>query len=319
MREDAVTNKRGLVFARVGRGSLHRSWLEGVGTERDWDLQLSTFERDFDDASGDFPLSRDEGTKWDSVARHFRANMDLLDKYDYVLFPDDDLLFDRGGFDEIFRICRDYSLLIAQPALTPTSHYSHPLLLAAPRFRLRFVSFIEPMCPCIETGYLKSILWCFERWMSGWGQDFIWTHLMDEPFERAAVIDAVQMTHTRPRGGGVIYDQFKKLGVDWEAEQLSIRESFDEVPNVMIYYGGVLKNGIRTGRVPTQILSGLHLLRSSSSTRSPELTTRAGLGLIKKCVTQIGYSPHQIHYLADSLSMRSNGQAFQNQHGSPRG
>jgi len=74
-------SKRDLVFARVGKGTLHRHWAPPDLSNRNWDLQLSTY---LDDnaafTEGDFPLSVDRGTKWDSIFRFFLNSPELLDQ-----------------------------------------------------------------------------------------------------------------------------------------------------------------------------------------------------------------------------------------------
>lgn len=296
------TAPRGLVFARVGGRSLHRTWLTQPAVARGWDVQLSTFDPDFRDDSGDFPLSVDQGTKWDSVARYFRANMDLLDRYDYVLFPDDDLLFDPGVLDELFELNRRHDLYISQPGLTPSSYFSHPLLIACPNFTLRYSTTIEPMCPCIKSSYLREILWCFERWVTGWGQDLIWTHLMADPNRHVAIVDKVRMTHTRPLQSGQIYEHFRRLGIDYEEEMRAIENSFEAMPKTMTVYGGITRQGRKLGRALTQALNGVHLIRSASASRYPDALYRTGSGLIRRSITMVGFRPQQIRRRNDVTS-----------------
>ena len=204
--------KRDLVFARVGKGSLHRRWALQSSQDRRWDLQLSTY---LDDnasfVEGDFPLSVDRGTKWDSIFRFFLNNPALLDQYEWVFFPDDDLVFETEDVARIFQLCRDYGLYIAQPALDGASYYCHPILLACPAFKLRFINFIEPMAPCIKASYLRELLPYIEKHFTGWGIDHIWALLMVDPSFRAAVLDEVAVVHTRPFETGAIYSAFKEM------------------------------------------------------------------------------------------------------------
>jgi hypothetical protein len=74
------------------------------------------------------------------------------------MFPDDDVLFEsRMSLDRLFDICREFNLFVAQPACT-AQNYSWSFLVRCPMFRLRFVTFVECMAPCVKTSYLKSTI-----------------------------------------------------------------------------------------------------------------------------------------------------------------
>ena len=296
LEDDRATTQRFLVFARVGSKSLHREWLVEPRTQRNWDLQLSTYVVDADDLSdGDFPLSIDTGTKWDSVCRYFAAQPELLDRYDYIMFPDDDLLFAEGGISELFRICTEEKLEIAQPSLTLESYFSYPIVLWCPGLKLRYSNFVEPMCPIIRTSYLKLLLPQLARWNTGWGQDDIWTLMMPEPAYRSALIDAAPIVHTRPLYTGDIYKAFTKMGKDPHAEMAEIRQSFSNLPNAKLIYGGISRKGRPLGSARTNLLNGLRLIRIASRARDGKSeAVRTGCGMLIRMVTRLGYKPKQV-------------------------
>jgi hypothetical protein len=87
------TSRSFLVIGRVGDNSLHKNWIADVSCDRNWDLQLNadgTDEARVQD--GDLPTVIDRGTKWDSIVRHLKRHPELLDRYAYIMIPDDDLL-----------------------------------------------------------------------------------------------------------------------------------------------------------------------------------------------------------------------------------
>lgn len=286
---------RNLVFARVGGLSLHRNWLLEAKTTRNWDLQLSTYDENLSDLDGgDFPLSVDTGTKWDSVCRYLRANPELLDRYDYIMFPDDDLLFEPNGLSNLFEIMAQNDLDIGQPSLLPSSHISYPVTAHCPAFRLRYANYVEPMCPIIRTAYLRTLLPVLDRWPTGWGQDDIWTMMMAKPAYRAAFIDASPILHTRPLYTGAVYKTFEKLGMNPEGDLKEIRSSFRGLPLPKLIYGGITRNGRKVGRIEANIRNGLHLLRAASAMRKSQDVRRVGYGMLMRTVTQIGYRPVQL-------------------------
>ncbi len=286
---------RNLVFARVGGLSLHRNWLLEAKASRNWDLQLSTYDEHLSGLEdGDLPLSIDTGTKWDSVCRYLRANPELLDRYDYIMFPDDDLLFEPNGLSSLFEIMASNDLDIGQPSLLPSSHISYPVTAHCPGFALRYTNYVEPMCPIIRTDYLRMLLPILARWPTGWGQDDIWTMMMAKPAYRAAFIDASPILHTRPLYTGAVYKTFERLGMNPEGDLREVRSTFRGVPLPKLIYGGISDDGHKVGHIGANIRNGLHLLRAASAMRKPREARRAGYGMLIRAITQIGYRPAQL-------------------------
>ncbi|MDE1156194.1 MAG: DUF707 domain-containing protein [Acidobacteriaceae bacterium] len=287
--------RRNLVFARVGRGSLHNKWAGPAPKDRSWDIQLSTY---LDDISafteGDFPVYIDKGTKWDSIVRYFQKNPELLDRYDHIFFPDDDLDMVAAGVETIFAICGKYDLYIAQPALTPKSYYWHPILLRCAPFQIRYINYVEPMGPCIKSSYLRDIMPVIEKNFTGWGIDNIWTQLMDEPVGKAAIIDSVAVTHTRPFETGAIYDAFKEMKIDPHQQRRNILKDFQAGIVGMVVYGGVLKTGWRVNGIAARIISGLYMLSTIPFVRNKQGSVRVAIGSFVRAFTLAKYRPQHI-------------------------
>jgi Protein of unknown function (DUF707) len=299
-------SKRDLVFARVGKSSLHRHWAPPKLSNRNWDLQLSTY---IDDnaafTEGDFPLSVDRGTKWDSVVRFFRNSPELLDRYEYVFFPDDDLVFETSDVARIFELCRVYDLYIAQPALDASSHFSHPILLKCPAFQLRYINFIEPMAPCIKASYLRDLLPYIAKHFTGWGIDHIWALLMADPPFRAAVLDEVRVVHTRPFETGALYASFREMKTDPRTELKEIMELHGSELVGMVVYGGILRGGRYLSGPASRIINGLSLLASSVGGRNAFQTFRTAMGSLLRAVTMMDYRPTQLRAARDASGRTS--------------
>lgn len=290
-----IHEARNLVFARVGGLSLHRNWLLEPKASRNWDLQLSTYDEQLQGLDdGDLSLSIDTGTKWDSVCRYLRTNPDLLDRYDYIMFPDDDLLFEPNGLSNLFKIMASNDLDIGQPSLLPSSHISYPVTAHCPGFALRYTNYVEPMCPIIRTDYLRTLLPILARWPTGWGQDDIWTMMMAKPAYRAAFIDASPILHTRPLYTGAVYKTFERLGMDPEGDLKEVRKTFRGVPLPKLIYGGISDDGRKVGHIGANIRNGLHLLSAASAMRKPHEARRAGYGMLLRTATRFGYQPVQL-------------------------
>jgi len=288
-------SRRFLVVGRVGEKSVHRSWIADAACERNWDLQLSTY---VDDEAlvrdSDLPAVFDKGPKWDAMARHFMNAPELLDQYDYVMLPDDDLIMEARDINRLFEIMVEHDLILGQPALTPQSYFAYPILLRCPQFRLRYSSYLECMSCCFKSSYLKALLPVFERHITGWGVDLVWTMLMKNPAYRSAIIDEVPMTHTRPLYSGSLYKVFTDRAIDPWQEIDILTGSFTNFPYAMIVYGGVLKNGREVGDLQTRLIAGLHLLSSAPATKHPFAVARAGAVMLMRMLTKAGWLPVQL-------------------------
>ncbi|GGH13219.1 hypothetical protein GCM10007036_11640 [Alsobacter metallidurans] len=295
------SNKKFLVIGRVGDKSLHKHWLEPASTERNWDLVLNSYGKDQTRVQdGDLPTVFDPGTKWDSIVRQFKAHPELLEQYTHVMLPDDDLLMTAGDINRMFEVVVENGLTMAQPSLTYESYISWPILLHVPGFKLRYCNFLESMACVIDVRYLKSLLPMFEKHYTGWGTDMIWTMLMRDPPFRAAIIDEVQMTHTRPLYSGPIYNTFVDMHVDPRDEVRKLTESFANYPNSIVTYGGVLANGRTVGGRRTMLANVSYLVRNAHRSRLWSSCLVTASELLARSITMNNYRPEQLKPVAGS-------------------
>ncbi|UST56342.1 DUF707 domain-containing protein (plasmid) [Comamonadaceae bacterium OTU4NAUVB1] len=300
----AQPSKRYLVIGRVGGKSLHRAWTEDTSCTRTWDLQLNAYgDTAAQIADADLPTVVDQGTKWDSLARHFRAHPELLERYDYVMLPDDDLLMDARGINRIFEMAVAHDLTIAQPAMSMDSFVSYPVLMQCPGFSLRYTNHLECMSPCIKTSYMKTLLPIIEKYVCGWGADHIWALLMAEPAYKAAVLDEVTMTHTRAFYTGTLYDSFAKQGVNPFDEVKVVTALFENFPKRTVVYGGISTSGRHVGSVETQLRNSAHLIATACRTKTPFKIFRKGVGQLLQAFTEATHRPSQLRLKSRATSL----------------
>lgn len=72
---------------------------------------------------------------------------------------------------------------------------------------LRYINYVELMCPIFRVESLFKVLDTFAINRSGWGIDWIWAERLKG--KRIAVIDEASVIHEKAVGSGVLY---KKLG-----------------------------------------------------------------------------------------------------------
>lgn len=237
--------RRNLIVARVGANSLHPRWIDRPYAERDFDLLLSFYSKD---AHAAFTPSEGvsavlvEGGKWDGLFKTL-SGLDL-EGYDRVWLPDDDIDTTTQDINRMLAICETYCLAVAQPALSRDSYYSHFFFSRCPSLRLRYTNYVEIMVPCLSTELLKHALPYFKDTMSGFGLDYIWCRWQEAGAFRVAIIDEVEVRHTRPVGKVLNAAMVKKGGLDAKGEEMRLKAQLGvNGRTVPIAFAGIRTNG----------------------------------------------------------------------------
>ncbi|TPM41769.1 hypothetical protein [Mesorhizobium sp. B2-3-4] len=223
------TARRDLVIVRAGDNSLHHGW-GAADPNCQFDLIVSYFGSD----PLAFRLPHEnrvdyQGGKWDGIHALLSQQPELLDRYRYIWFPDDDLEADRATIEAMFANMRRLDLHIGQPALTLDSYYSHLPFLRCKSFEFRIVDRIEIMAPCLRADVAVKMLPMFKDSMSGFGLDSLWTRLAKENRGTSAVFDALPVRHTRPVGAHLATAMLKSGRTpDNEHRELASQYGFGE-------------------------------------------------------------------------------------------
>lgn len=198
----ADDTRRSLVVVRAGDHSLHPRWL-GDGP-RPWDIAVSCY-------GGDPERHRDTcillhecpGPKFAGLADFVAKHASLIARYEFVWFPDDDLLASARTISEFFAVCRRARLAVAQPALTPSSPHTWPITLQRCEGDLRVTNFVEVMAPCFQVAQFHHFAPTFALSDSGWGLEWVWADVAARQSGlRMGIVDATPIRHTRPVGAG---------------------------------------------------------------------------------------------------------------------
>ncbi len=205
--EDAVrltgrgTGRRNLVVLRANEDSLHTAWPANVAmADRSWDLCVSFYGRSDNFPPADFAefhALQDQDRKYTAIHKLMHRHSPLWD-YDFVMFPDDDLMMSWLDLNTVFEICCEHRLELAQPALAPGSFHGQPITLQQKNTLLRYTSYVETMMPIFAIEALRLCMPTFGRSRIGWGLDFVWPWLLGAHPSRVAIIDRVAVQHTRP-------------------------------------------------------------------------------------------------------------------------
>lgn len=201
-----------LVIVRAGDDSLHPNWKTEV------DVNFDIFVSYYGAHVGNFQDGADHyasvpGLKYPIIARHLEENPDLLSQYDAFWFPDDDIWTSQVNISRMFDIFHEYDLSLAQPAMTADSFQNRRRFFVRQEAILRYTNFVEIMCPIFSRKALEELLHTFSVSPSGWGLDYVWTHLIGNPTRKIAIIDLTPVRHTRPYRQGTFYEKCSSLGI----------------------------------------------------------------------------------------------------------
>jgi hypothetical protein len=240
-----MSRNRNLVIVRCGDESLHTAW---IGPDRNWDLAISYFgprdDRQFSEA--DY-THRFKGGKWNGIFAFFQAYPKTLEQYDFFWLPDDDIEASCKRIEMMFETMATRQFELAQPSLSKESYLSHLITLHNPFFVYRRVNFVELMVPVFSQTLLVKTLPLFENTRTGFGMDYVWHRFTTDPTQKVAVLDNVEVRHTRPVGGA-LHKMLETEGLSPAQQELSIfLKPYGDCGSAHAVLGGQVRIGFYLG------------------------------------------------------------------------
>jgi len=215
-------HRKNLVVARVGRRSLHPTWLDDAH-ERTWDLHLCPYE-ELRGAASDSCTVGDvvAGPKWMGL-RALLNGWNGWREYERIWLPDDDVFATQATIDRMFEVAETLDFDLCAPALNEASYYAHFTTMRNRRCHARRSGFVEIMVPCFSRAALERLLPTLDLTTTGWGWglDSLWPKLLG--YRGIGVIDCAAVLHTRPVGAF----RDAELGRAVRAESDRIMERYD--------------------------------------------------------------------------------------------
>jgi len=197
--------KRNLVISTVGDKSIHKYWSNHNDSQYH---KLLIYYGDGPGYEEETTYYRKEkGYKYHLIEKaiQYYLSNDLLDDYDYVWLPDDDIYLEEQDVLRLFNYMKNYDLAIAQPSIL--GWYGVDVTLHQKGSLLRYTNWVEIMCPCFSVPALKLCLDTFCENDCGWGIESLWNIKLGHPTDKIAIIDDVAAFHTRPVFGGDTYKE----------------------------------------------------------------------------------------------------------------
>lgn len=297
-----MTDPLYLVITRAGTQSLHPHWLT-PDEARNFDILVAFYSepKELEKRPGVryiyVPGKKVEG--WNKILADHK---DFIEKYEAIALIDDDILCSAEEISHCFAVGREYNLSIWQPSLSWDSYITRGGTLHHPSFALRFVNQIEMMCPFFS---IEALSYVSQTFSLGWesGIDLVWTSLLPENLRRYAIVDMVQVQHTRPVGKEKALNGF--IGRSYEDDIYACLNFFDmEWPSLIVEFA-VLRNG----KIVKKFVMASHIARivKAINVGPPQRVWRPILDYFRHQVTRkICYSNKTSSILSEYCNINEN-------------
>jgi len=200
-----------LIISPTGENSLFENWEKNQNFDLIF-LYYSNSDEKFNELKSKHEyVYKMEGEKWKMVKDFITSNLDFIQKYETIWFPDDDISIEQSSLEKLFKIHKDYGLELSQPSVI--GYTSHKITNPQKDTILRYTNFVEIMCPMMGISTLNKLLDTFDYTVSGYGLDLLWPKLLDYPKDKIAIIDEVTVKHVNPVGGNYL-GRFKIAPID---------------------------------------------------------------------------------------------------------
>lgn len=192
--------EKNIIIIPCGDNSLHINWITEYSNFDIGFIYYGSDDNKFNEYKEKSKFSlKLKGEKWFLINEFLNKYNNDLKNYEYFWFPDDDLQGNTDSINKLFEINKFYNLELSQPSLD--GFISHEIVKHVNGNILRYTNFVEIICPLMSFSSLLKLKHTFTLTQSGWGIDFLWTKLLNNPTDKIAIIDDVIITHTKPVGG----------------------------------------------------------------------------------------------------------------------
>jgi len=188
-----------LIISPIGDDSLHPEWIK---EKTNFDLVLLYYGNDESIAESNLQYTpyvyMAKGEKYHLLKSFIESNIEFISNYTHIWIPDNDVSISTENINNLFETADQLQLSICQPAMD--GYVSHEITKPVPNSILRYTNFVEVLAPLFDLESLLKIYKTFDLNYSSWGYDYLWSHLLDYPKDKIAIIDNIIMTHTKPVG-----------------------------------------------------------------------------------------------------------------------
>jgi hypothetical protein len=231
----APTSRKRLVWVQAGPRFSTTRWFCS-NAPRTWDLMCNWHTlAGLDLRHGEIHL-RQSGTKFTAIYNVLCHDPDLFERYDQILFLDDDLTIVHADIDALFDVAVQDGLDIFQASLLPGSFCVWPDLFRRSNTGARRTTGVEIMMPGFTRRALFDSAALFGRSVSGFGLDFAISERLRQRGGVCGVVDAVSVGHyvKIDEQAGTYYKFLRALGINQKLELYSVIRSLGKLPTFQV-------------------------------------------------------------------------------------
>jgi hypothetical protein len=167
------------------------------GIERGWTVRLWALDR-ADPELAAHTVGVSAGAKFPLLNELVRG--EDLDRFDWIVVTDDDLLVRGGGIAEVLGVAEAAGLDLVQPAHVELSHRDNQIAVRRPLSLARRTTYVEigPLF-AVRRPWISQVLPFPAEHAMGWGLELDWLDL-ERAGARLGIVDAVPLRHMKPVG-----------------------------------------------------------------------------------------------------------------------
>ena len=177
----------------MGDHSYHPFWANSPN--RNFDILLIYFGTDPEKykQDADYYLQTSGLFKFENIRLAHDTFRGVIKDYEAIWLPDNDILTDTDSINRLFNLFNELKLDLAQPAIALESQANWTITIQNIFCELRYVNFVETMCPLFNIESFNKVLDTFTLVRSGWGLDFLWPQILKG--KKIAIIDSIAVFH----------------------------------------------------------------------------------------------------------------------------
>lgn len=224
---DFPSKGRNLVFVQCAKDAEFWSWFK-PDLYRNWDLLLNCYAGVFPETQVAEYVCDQPGTKFTGMFKFWLEFREIFDRYDYVFFIDDDLIFNFEDISIFFQLLESNELDIAQPSLTKKSYCTWQVFYNKQKSGTRQTNGVEIMMPALSRRARHLLLPYFLYSVSGFGLDLLMAKLARVNELSVGVIDDIVVSHEKKidQTGGSYYEFLRNKGINSKFELARLIQLF---------------------------------------------------------------------------------------------
>lgn len=233
-------NKRA-VIVRAGPNSQHSTWADP--SVRSFDLLLPAYAElplKLKSIANDYAVI--PGSKVQGWSNYLKSRPHIYQKYESIAFIDDDIEASAADINKVFELGEKNNMKIWQPSLSWDSFFSYGISLRNPLFKLRYVNYVEMMCPFFSCDQLQITAPLFDLGYET-GIDRLWCRLHEDWKKSYGIIDEVCVQHGRKVGLLAAQQGFSNHVNAYQEVLNNMEHRSGTLFRGPVAYSGLMKNG----------------------------------------------------------------------------